>query len=156
MNTRLEEIRERMAQHHKEYLENIPDPISYEKYKMWQLLKKPIPDRIVDYGKHDGIFICQTCGGDHLHHIGVEMFSREEDSKEGLHVSLHDETSYGWRNGCLNVIPPECEADNDMAKNPSKRRGGITISFVCEECASISEFSVAQHKGYSLWRMKTI
>jgi hypothetical protein len=42
----------------------------------------------------------------------------------------------------------------ESEQNPSERRGGVTIRFWCENCHSLSELALAQHKGCSVlaWR----
>ena len=78
--------------------------------------------------------ICPICKGDYLHHRDVTVFNRHEDS------SLVYETEIGERTSVKCV-------KSDTSRNPSSRRDGIAISFICEECPSKLEMTIAQHKG---------
>jgi len=148
----LAEIRARMGiiQEEKQK-EDKPDPITYEQYKVWDQLKKPNKVSDVDvriYHHSDkslhNTLECPKCESEYMHHIGVELFNCEED-EPGEHIELYLKESYGW--DMLNVKCPEHTVNSDMKNNPSKRRNGLSISFVCEECHHILHLGIAQHKG---------
>ena len=75
---------------------------------------------------------CPACGGNHLHHEMVDVFEREEDQEEGLHVVV--------ANG-------KVVEDEDLTGNPSSRRHGLSIHFKCEHCPATPVLTIAQHKG---------
>jgi hypothetical protein len=75
---------------------------------------------------------CPYCGGNHLRHGKVEIFERAEDQDAGLHFSVVDSTY---------------AIDNDLTKNPSSRRHGLSIHFTCEHCDATPVLNLAQHKG---------
>lgn len=83
----------------------------------------------------DLVLLCPRCGGDYLHQIRVELFFRDEDAKEGVHV-IADIEGY--------------TADREVKGNPSPRRQGMRITFECELCEEGSPNSILdiyQHKG---------
>ena len=75
---------------------------------------------------------CPACGGNHLHHIKVDVYERLEDQDSGLHVSVAD--------GSLSH-------DHDLSGNPSSRRNGLSVHFRCEHCPATPVLNIAQHKG---------
>ena len=76
---------------------------------------------------------CPSCGNPNLHHEKVAVFDRaEEDSLNGLHVSIHR------RKVCV---------DESMNSNPSSRRNGMIVYFNCEHCEKITSLTISQHKG---------
>lgn len=86
----------------------------------------------------DGILTCPGCGGQHLHHVLVDVFARhQEDSETGLHVVV----------GSVDLI-----VDQQMTDNPSPRRGGLTVQFSCEDCEVTTLLHVFQHKGSTMLR----
>lgn len=129
------------------------DPITFDQYNTWKLLKAPTLERDkVTFDFHlsndqDRILKCPHCDSEDTHHLGVELFNRHEDGN-GEHISLYVEESHGW--DYFNVKCPENTVDNNMKDNPSKRRTGISILFVCEYCQQTSKLNIAQHKGQSL------
>lgn len=102
----------------------------------------PDPDCVNPSLDEDGQLQCPGCGGSHLHHTSVEVFSRKEDEEQGSHIVVSN-------------TDPQFSGDHDvglrvnglMQGNPSSRRSGIAIRFACETCDHASEFLVAQHKG---------
>jgi hypothetical protein len=76
--------------------------------------------------------LCPSCNGDHLHHTTMEIFERNEDAINGLHVTVKD--------GKVNV-------DTSLADNPSSRRHGLKVTFWCETCHASPVLVIAQHKG---------
>jgi hypothetical protein len=97
---------------------------------------------------HRGVhsLLCPTCGGPDLHHGGVTVYDRRED-EERLHVTRVAPS--GTESG---VVPHE------GSSNPSDRRHGIAIEFLCEHCHhdgdGVHVLTIAQHKGATLveWR----
>jgi hypothetical protein len=84
---------------------------------------------VEEYGS---VLECPSCRGNYLRHGRVEIFERVEDSDSGIHVSVSD--------GAVTV-------DTDLLGNPSSRRHGLCIHFICEQCSATLELTVAQHKG---------
>src|ERR1043165_6457070 len=80
-------------------------------------------------------FVCAGCGEQYLHHMRVEVFSRPEDAKTGVHLTF----DHG---------DDEARIDSDLTGNPSSRRTGIKIYFECETCPTISVLKISQHKGF--------
>jgi hypothetical protein len=79
--------------------------------------------------------ICPDCGSTYLHHGTVEVFFRKEDSPTVVHTEAFGQGA--------NV-----EAKlNGLSGNPSPRRGGVKITFSCEECSMINALQIIQHKG---------
>ena len=78
-------------------------------------------------------------GCNNLHQTSVEIFDRQEDQKTGLHVVA--------RRGKQLLV------DEDMSNNPSSRRQGLKINFICECCegeARLHTLNIVQHKGSTL------
>ncbi len=75
---------------------------------------------------------CPSCGSNALHHAKVEVFDREDDEKEGLHVVISD---------------GKVTMDRNLEGNPSRRRNGLSISFWCEDCNVKPVMEIVQHKG---------
>jgi hypothetical protein len=83
---------------------------------------------------------CPSCDLTNLHHVSVELFQRNaEDATEGIHVLLD-------RYGLFDV-------DDSMRGNPSPRRNGLYIRFICETCDAKPVLKMLQHKGstYMEW-----
>lgn len=76
---------------------------------------------------------CPHCGdcGD-LHQTNVEVWFREEDATNGIYAKVSSES----------VV-----YDNDMNNNPSSRRDGVRIKFMCYLCSNESHLDIVQHKG---------
>lgn len=133
-----------------------PKPITYEQHQVWQTLKgTPTKEGLPMVNSRDSvdnILECPCCGCSYLHHVGVELFNRNEDDESGEHIQLYVKESYGWNNS--NIIAPDHSIDNNMQSNPSLRRTGIIVKFACEDCGEIVDLCFAQHKGMTLtdWR----
>ena len=132
-------------------------PITLEQYKMWATLKNEREEKVdlplvQEDDSLDGKPSCPHCGSNYMHHLGVEIFNRKEDSETGDHITIYTPESFGWNH--KKIICPENTVDGDMRSNPSERRTGISISFACEECDQIFKMEIAQHKGLTLisWR----
>lgn len=80
----------------------------------------------------NGELICPSCGGLYLHHERVEVFQRNEDAGEGLHVIVEGLST---------------KVDTKISGNPSMRRHGLKIYFRCEGCTHSPVISLEQHKG---------
>lgn len=91
-----------------------------------------------------GVLICPGCGGDYLHHRRVDVFTRDrEDSDRGTHISI----AAGDASGIDASDVRSFSADSNMEANPSPRRSGLTIHFICEQCDAAPQLNVYQHKG---------
>jgi hypothetical protein len=91
--------------------------------------------------------MCPRCGSQYLHHTGVTVFSRGEDRDPLVRVNVIGTS-----------VTTEVVAAG-ASGNPSGRRDGLAIQFMCEQCnksdkPQVLELTVAQHKGLTLlaWR----
>ena len=85
-------------------------------------------------GGFEYYFGCPSCGGENLHQQGKAIYHREtEDSEMGLRVLISEQILIN--------------NDASMECNPSSRRDGLRIDFMCEHCDMISELQIIQHKG---------
>ncbi len=91
---------------------------------------------------------CPGCSGNNLHHEHVDVYSRHEDDKEGVHASVGIGSAWPDCDGVGDV-----RVGRDLTGNPSSRRGGIRIRFRCENCQNTPVLMIAQHKGttYMEW-----
>lgn len=92
--------------------------------------------------------LCPRCGADNLHHVGVVFYERGEDAAQLLQLT-QSLRRYGEDRltGVVTEIVP-----SERSLNPSSRRNGLAIQFVCEQCGGGSdqdriELTIAQHKG---------
>jgi hypothetical protein len=84
----------------------------------------------------EGSLTCPRCTHRaNLHHTGVEYFARGEDSPT-VQVTRVDDRSFASE-----------EVLSSKSGNPSHRRGGLRIHFVCELCGNGLTLNFAQHKG---------
>lgn len=91
-----------------------------------------------DYGPSGRVLACPGCGNGNLHHLSLNWYHRDEDAKYGVHLRIcEDGTS---------------STDWTLAGNPSDRRGGFKVEFMCELCDAVPVLEVAQHKGATLVR----
>ena len=88
-----------------------------------------------------GVVVCPSCGCDYLHHETVEVFDRQEDAPDGLHVVV-DSRSYSVR------------TDANLDGNPSSRRHGLRIELWCEGCHEVCWLVLEQHKGNTHLRIE--
>ena len=116
-------------------------PVTYEQALVMRALKKTYSKK---KPRSNSTLTCPDCGSDHMHHYNVELFHRPEDSS-GDHITIFDPYSYAW--DLMNCLVPDHTVDSNFTDNPSARRGGILISFLCEECHNIIQLGIAQHKG---------
>lgn len=93
---------------------------------------------------HDNtdILLCPTCGEGYMHLLSVETFDvSDSGSRPGIHVHAPVES----------VSP--VMIDSDVSRNPSARRSGALLAFVCEFCSPedwslpTHVISLANHKG---------
>jgi hypothetical protein len=157
--TTLADVKRRLAERETVLAEPVREKtIKYDQAVMWQTLKystkKVVPISMLDHNNKQIVkhTVCPICGSENMHHIGVELFNRHEDSENGEHIQMYVRESHAWRYS--NIEPPDHSVDDDMKNNPSERRSGISIKFICEECEQILELTISQHKGQSLmhWR----
>jgi len=100
--------------------------------------------KVVGVKSEDNILHCPICNEQNLHHTSVEVFTRHEDDLTTLVtvVGPAGKTSVG-------------SVDSDQCLNPSSRRDGLRIHFICEHCHGGKVLEIAQHKGCTLveWRI---
>lgn len=107
------------------------------------------PKNNVKLDDHEGMLLCPDCGEINLHQGQVEAWNRPEDADTGNHIV---------------VVGDSVTGDNDMSKNPSPRRQGLSIEFACEHCSydektnnldgKVFTLNIIQHKGstYLMWK----
>ena len=83
--------------------------------------------------------LCPCCGGDYLHHVGVVVYDRPREDAPSYETRIA--TGQGCDGGFGGDVPAR--------GNPSSRRHGVAIDFVCELCGESAELVIAQHKGQS-------
>ena len=83
------------------------------------------------------VLLCPHCDFTYLHQGRVDVFERQEDATDGLHVSTDGR---------------QVQVDNDLADNPSRRRHGLRIYFSCEGCCAGPVLNIFQHKGQTFLR----
>ena len=91
----------------------------------------------------------KECGCDNLHQGRIDIYNRAEDKREGQHVRVTCDS-------LSNDVPTKTRVivDEDLTGNPSGRRQGLSIQFLCEQCDRIFILDIVQHKGttYMGWR----
>lgn len=95
---------------------------------------------------HDSILLCPHCDNGNLHHIRTEVYVRgEEDANYGTMLIADDNSR--WNN---------VKFESSFSNNPSTRRNGIRVFFVCEHCPELSVLDIIQHKGstYIEWETR--
>lgn len=86
----------------------------------------------------EGHLICPNCDSDYLHHTWVREYARRGEDTPTTVTQL------------LNGEAREIPRDND--RNPSFRRDGLRVAFLCEGCDAHIELVIAQHKGQTeIW-----
>lgn len=147
----LQEIRDKLKQQNMKSKEQIPEPkVEFEKFKAWNLLKKR-PYEISTPYVDGSILTCPICddGESYLHHLGVDLYSGKEDNVN-KHTAIYEPESHGW--GVINSYAPENTVDTNTIGNPSERRTGIVITFVCETCGGLHRLGFGQHQGRTQMR----
>ena len=81
----------------------------------------------------ENVLLCPVCGEEYLHQGKIEVFERSEDDVFGTHTMVNGP--------CTNVCHDSLEG------NPSARRQGLIIHFLCEGCGHIYVMEIYQHKG---------
>jgi len=84
---------------------------------------------------------CPVCNDEYLHHQEINVYERDEDELNGLHTKINNKV---------------VTTDNNMSGNPSLRRDGLSISFLCEGCQKISILDISQHKGNTFAGFRTV
>lgn len=93
---------------------------------------------ISQVGNESGHLRCPRCNSENLNHIGARFFIRHEDAMD---VAVVDVEGPG--------VSMRMEK-NQKSGNPSARRHGLVVQFVCEICpddGTVLELMIAQHKG---------
>lgn len=105
------------------------------------------------------LLLCPRCGAESLHHIGAVSYERGEDDVNVLRLT---QTLPGLGNGrvvgmMMEIVPSDC------SQNPSSRRNGLAIRFICEQCGGGTadnriELTVGQHTGTTEigWRFTAV
>ena len=101
-----------------------------------------------------GVLQCPSCGTEYTHQYDVQVFARDEDDERERHTHI-----WGTCNKYNSGIHTE-EIDNDRTTfggNPSPRRDGITIGFLCENCENNKFFlDIYQHKGQTFMETRDV
>lgn len=90
-----------------------------------------------------GCVYCPSCHNAFVHHFQIDVYERDQDAQEGLHIQVLGVDT-------LPARQPSFTTDNSLEGNPSYRRQGITIHFRCERCHSSFVMKLMQHKGCTL------
>ena len=88
--------------------------------------------KIIHYNGFGSELFCPQCGGSWLHHVQVDVFSREED-QPSQKITIDQA-------GNMSTI-------RNSIENPSLRRDGLRITFDCEMCDIDLALTIVQHKG---------
>ena len=93
--------------------------------------------------KEDEPIECNTCGGTNLHQVIVNSYFRNEDD-DFVKRTISIKGNFAASKYCK----------NENSGNPSPRRSGLTVLFICETCEEFQELDVYQHKGstHIKWR----
>jgi hypothetical protein len=94
-----------------------------------------IPQFDTGSGDPDGAvtLLCPSCGDSYTHQGDVLVVMRAEDAAHGLSVSVSPR--------------PTVVVGTDVQGNPSPRRQGLSIEFLCETCHQVFGMDIYQHKG---------
>lgn len=109
------------------------DKNKFQAYRKGQRMQLKFGDYDEGYGAQ---LLCPVCGFHYLNHHKVEVFECDEDAKHGVHVT---------------VANSKAAIDTSLVGNPSRRRHGLKIHFICEGCTTKSILSISQHKGLTLF-----
>ena len=96
-----------------------------------------------NWGDGANALACPCCQHPYLHHGAVTVYDRDQEDAEIVVVTVVD-------GGVTRVkLLPSAHSGN-----PSRRRDGLAIRFLCEDCQTISELTCEQHKGrtFLAWR----
>ena len=103
------------------------------------LLEKEIKFKDYNFEK---ILLCPYCECNCLHHDIVIVFNRNEDAETTQVTTTINGKSK------IELLPSE------ICGNPSYRRDGLIIDFLCEKCEKHSELAIYQHKGQTFIKWK--
>jgi hypothetical protein len=90
------------------------------------------------------VLLCPKCGGNNLHHDAVAVFDRSDENGP-IRATLVDDAV------TVKIVSRE---ESVQLGNPSDRRSGLAIDFLCESCGSLpGPLTIEQHKGetYMKW-----
>jgi|KBSMisStaDraftv2_1062788.scaffolds.fasta_scaffold707395_1 hypothetical protein len=106
-----------------------------------------IPSISVDVVPTHGTLLCPECGNSNLHHERVEVFWRAAEDAPSRGIAC------GTGDGFL-VKPGDPVLALTIGDNPSPRRNGLLVYFVCEHCPLSKVLAIWQHKGstYLEWK----
>lgn len=77
---------------------------------------------------------CPQCGFDYMRHTELQDFRRNEDDAR-VRITVVDDR-----------VVSTYEIENDVSGNPSLRRHGLALKFMCE-AGHEQYLTIAQHKG---------
>lgn len=90
----------------------------------------------INFDECEDTLLCPNCESTCLHHQSIEVFDRKEDDQTGTHTLVESG----------DIVSKH----SNLSGNPSRRRDGIKIHFMCEECDAKPVLTIAQHKGQTL------
>lgn len=99
------------------------------------------------YATEMGLMACKGCGCEQMHLDRVEIFHRVDDEPRGSRVSVRGLASMWDYPSKLTTFHDIRAPMEKGSLNPSSRRGGVRIEFLCEECSAVTVLRIAQHKG---------
>ena len=115
--------------------------------EVWNILKN-VPIANTHVRIEDDSLACPYCDSDYLHQAAVEVFFRKnEDSIDGIKT-----TSTGG--SVLGYVMASSQSNDAKNGNPSSRRDGIVIKFICENCCEDPELLIYQHEGQTFIKWK--
>ena len=106
----------------------------------------------------DKILECQHCGSDNLHQSGVVWFARLEDAPDAntTAFSILKNDLYDQKADPADMATYILPATKLKLTNPSDRRDGTHVLFMCELCEGITTLIIEQHKGSTYMRIDEI
>lgn len=87
--------------------------------------------------------LCPGCGEKYITHTQVMVYDRGEDDESTKMILVDEDGSV-----TEGVVP------SVFARNPSQRRHGVALKFLCEVCCGEFELTIAQHKGFTELRWR--
>ena len=107
---------------------------------------------------NDKVLECQHCGSDNLHQSAVVWFARLEDAPDAnttaFSILKHD--LYDHKADPADMATYILPATKLKLTNPSDRRDGTHVLFMCELCEGITTLIIEQHKGSTYMRIDEI
>jgi hypothetical protein len=107
---------------------------------------------------NDKVLECQHCGSDNLHQSGVVWFARLEDASVDnttAFATLKNDL-YDSKSDPADMVMYLLPASKLKLTNPSDRRDGTHVLFMCELCDGITTLIIEQHKGSTYMRIDEI